>query len=217
MSQPPSVDPEQFVLPTRTVPASVVVASRILAAMALLLIADMVAYAYALVTLGSTARRVGPGVGATDAQINNLISDLSAGYPLQLGLLFFFVGFLTLAAVYSRLGRRSGQYIGIAMAVPLLSCLPMLFLAPGLSRLEQAVAEAGPGWANSLDLASCAVTPLALIVIVLLLTRSARAWFSSLPAAPTGYMWVPAQLAGSDWSKWPVTPSNRIGEPPAGR
>ena len=206
MSESPPRDQEQLLLPARTCPASVVVASRVLAAMALLLLAEMAVYAYDLVTLKSTVQRAGASVGASASEIDKLIGDLASYDRLGLGTIFFFVGFLTLAAVYIRLGRRSGQIIAIVVTLPLLTCLPSNFISVDETHLQSAALAAQPGWADAVDMAAYAVSPLGLIVIALLLTRSARAWFAMLPQAPAGYMWVPAPFAAVDWSNWPAPP-----------
>jgi hypothetical protein len=194
---------EPFVVPVRTVPTTVVVASRVLAATALLLVADMVAYAYAVATMRSTVERVAPGVGVGPDAIEREVRALSAAFVVQIATLILFCGVLTMAALFSRLGRRSGQVLGILVAAPLLSCAVLPYLGSSGSALDQAVGNAQPDWANTLDLASRAVSLLALIAIALLLTKSARQWFSGLPPAPPGYMWVPAPLADAGWTPPP--------------
>ena len=146
-------------LPVRTVPTTVVVASRVLAAAALLLVADMVAYAYAVTTMRSTVERVAPGVGAGSDAIDREVRALSFAFVLQIGTLILFCGVLTMAAVFCRLGRRSGQVLGILTAAPLLSCAVLPYLGSSGSALDQAVGNAQPDWANTLDLASRAVSP----------------------------------------------------------
>ncbi len=203
-------EPQPYVIPTRTCPTSVVLASRTLAAMALLLVAELVVIAWDLVTIRSTVHRLGPTVGATTDAMDHLASGLTSYDILLLGSLLLLVAILMTAAVYARLGRRAGQALGITASVPLLACLPSDFLPSTQSQLETAVFNAEPGWAVSIDYAVLAVSPLAVLVIIALLTASSRRWFAMLPPAPDGYMWVPAQVADRSWPNWPT-------DPPAGR
>lgn len=162
--------------------------------MAALLLAQLVVAVYELVALDSIVARIAPDAGATATEIRGFKSDKSSFTFFFCGLIIFFVGFLTLAAVYSRLGKRSGQVLGIIYSIPLLFCFALPFMPRSVTKLQTAFDNAEPSWAVVIDYATLALSPLAALVIALLLTRSARQHFSWLPPAPPGYMWAPSAI-----------------------
>lgn len=175
-------------------PLAIRIAGAALLAMAVLLLAQLVVAVYELVELDSIVGRIAPGVGATANEVDSFKSDESSYTFFFCGVIIFFIGFLALASVYSWLGKRSGQVLGIIYAIPLLFCFAVPFMPGSDTRLETAFDNAEPSWAVVIDYATFALSPLALLVIVLLLSKSARQHFSWLPPAPPGYMWAPSAI-----------------------
>lgn len=203
-----SLDPYQDVTEWKPLgaPATVRIACGALFAMGLILLAQIVVALYEVFAINSIVARLAPGAGASASEIAHFKSDERSYALFFSGLIFLFMAFLWLAAVNSRLGKRSGQALAIVNSIPLLLCFAVPFLPGDETKLEIAFANAEPAWAVVIDYITYAVSPLALLVIVLMLTRSARQHFSWLPPAPSGYMWAPAQLP------WPYQAPSARGE-----
>jgi hypothetical protein len=184
-------------------PAAVRVGCAALLLMSLLALGQVIDSLYDAVTVSATIQRIAPSAGASASEAADFTSDLRSYALFYACVAFFITIFLLLSAVNSWRGKRSGQVMAIVYSAPLMFCALIEFLPGRESKLEVAYGNTEPAWTAVLDWAVLALSPLALVVVIAMLTRSARQHFSWLPPAPPGYMWAPAAVP------WPYQASDR--------
>jgi hypothetical protein len=158
----------------------------------------MITAVYDMANYSVWADEAGARLGTSAADLaadksQNLQSDI-----IEL-VIFGLVGVaLVVSGVLIRRRLRAGQVLAyIATGITILCC--GISVVAGLatsdsstSKLDDTIYSYQPTWMNILPAGAGLAFPLAVTALVLLLLGSARRWFGGRPAAPGGFMYVPA-------------------------